>query len=95
MTDNTECCGWASWGELAGMGDGRVRVDAWDGEETVAVGAERGGVSSDETLRAGASTPAIVAGRRLQDRAGYFVLAFGTPGSGAARDIALATCGTK
>ncbi|HEY9426977.1 MAG TPA: hypothetical protein VIR34_07475 [Gemmatimonadaceae bacterium] len=69
MTDNTECCGWASWGELAGMGDGRVRVDAWDGEETVAVGAERGGVSSDETLRAGASTPAIVAGRHSGRRA--------------------------
>ena len=58
MTDNTECCGWASWGELAGMGDGRVRVDAWDGE-----------VSSDETLRAGASTPAIVAGRHSGRRA--------------------------
>jgi hypothetical protein len=69
MTDNTECCGWAWWGVLAGMGDGRVRVDEWEGEERVAVGAKRGGASSDETFRAGASAPAIAAVRHSGRRA--------------------------
>jgi hypothetical protein len=30
MPDNGECCGWASWGELAGMGDGRTSVSGWE-----------------------------------------------------------------
>ena len=33
MAGNTECCGWASWGELAGMGNGRIVVDDWGGAE--------------------------------------------------------------
>jgi hypothetical protein len=33
MSDSNECCGWASWGELAGMGDGRTSVSGWEGPE--------------------------------------------------------------
>ena len=30
---HNECCGWASWGELAGMGDGHTAVDGWERPE--------------------------------------------------------------
>ena len=30
MASNTECCGWASWGDLAGMGDDCGATDGWD-----------------------------------------------------------------
>jgi len=35
MAERAECCGWASWGELVGIGDGRTRVEAWEREDAV------------------------------------------------------------
>ncbi len=53
MRDSNECCGWASWGELAGMGDGHVAVDLWDAEDAGAAVDEL--TAPKSALRAGAT----------------------------------------
>jgi hypothetical protein len=40
MTEQGECCGWASWGALAGMGDGSVRVDTGEEQDKGACSAQ-------------------------------------------------------
>lgn len=51
MRERGECCGWASWGALAGMGDGSVAVEAW--EEP---GVEAGSVQSEDARSGEAPT---------------------------------------
>jgi hypothetical protein len=59
MTSSAECCGWASWGELAGMGDGRVRVEVWDQRGAGAAGAEVGGASSSDASQTDAAAHGV------------------------------------
>jgi hypothetical protein len=69
MTNNDDCCGWASWGELAGMGDGRVSVDSWERKEVTPPGVERERARAKDASRTGAATPGIVTGRCTGRRA--------------------------
>ncbi len=69
MTDSEECCGWAAWGELAGMGDGRVRVDAWEEWSASAAGSEAEIESTGDALQAGVAARAGGASRHSGQRA--------------------------
>ncbi len=72
MTNSVECCGWASWGELAGMGDGRVKVEEWDERDERSARAaiaesQQGG--SPDALRAGAAARGVAAMKHSGQRA--------------------------
>lgn len=69
MTDGVECCGWASWGELAGMGDGRVKVNAWEEPGERAAIAESPCGSSPDASSAGVAARGVAAIRHSGQRA--------------------------
>lgn len=52
MVERDECCGWASWGELVGMGDGSVTVDAWEQRGAGAGCAQSGRAGTEDAPKA-------------------------------------------
>ncbi len=69
MTERGECCGWASWGALVGMGDGSVTVDAWEERDADADCAQSEGGRSGEAPKADAWVPGIAARKHSGRRA--------------------------
>jgi hypothetical protein len=69
MTDSVECCGWASWGELAGMGDGSVKVEEWEerGARAAIAGPQHG--SSPDAVLVGVAARGVAAIRHSGQRA--------------------------
>ena len=71
MTHN-ECCGWASWGELAGMGDGHTAVEGWERAQVNAgsCARERAGTAKAPRWHSGrrARTRLAMLRRRLGER---------------------------
>lgn len=50
MTSREECCGWASWGALAGIDDRRTAGDGWLAAERSAAVAVESGHAADRIL---------------------------------------------
>lgn len=72
MAENTECCGWASWGELAGVGDGSVSAESWEERKEVPPDTKLRSASSDDSSdssHASRPAPAITGDRRSGRRA--------------------------
>jgi hypothetical protein len=69
MTERGECCGWASWGALVGMGDGSVTVDAWEERDARAGGAQSESARSGDVPKADARMSGIVRGAHSGRRA--------------------------
>lgn len=69
MTERGECCGWASWGALAGMGDGGVTVDAWEELDAEAGSAQSEGARSRGARKSDAWMSEVAPGKYSGRRA--------------------------
>ncbi|HEU6449840.1 MAG TPA: hypothetical protein VFT57_00370 [Gemmatimonadaceae bacterium] len=69
MTERGECCGWASWGALVGMGDGSVMVDAWEPQDAGVGRAQSESASPGDTSKADARLSGVAARKHSGRRA--------------------------